>query len=110
MKIYLDRDYGEVCAGSTRILTVHRDEPNRFYVIGGDAERDALAKLGMLEEIGDEVPEEQPPESQPVRETKPAPEPQASPASYVCRIHKREHKAGSSAYIACYDANFGKTK
>lgn len=114
MKIYLNSYYhGELCAGTSKILKVEidADHPGRFFVIAGEKEREVLERMGMLEDQGPEDVSEVREDATPKDDVKKTPAPVEQPASYVCKIHKREHKAGSSAYIACFDQNFSsKTK
>ena len=111
MKIYLNKDYGEVCAGSSKIRRVFIDQnSNRPFIEGGPEERNALAKLGMLFQDDFEEPEE-------VDATlendvnalevnaEAKSEAEAPPDSYLCKVHNRQHKKGSSAYVACWDKN-----
>lgn len=120
MKIYLNWDYGEVCAGSETIHRVQVDGMGRPFIEAGEKERKALDEAGLLE--GSNAVEEID-ENPLVADDAAAlalqkgmqaaaadPAPDQPPASYVCKTHKREHKAGSSAYVACWDANFSGKK
>lgn len=112
MRIYLAKNYREVSIGEA-ILEVVTDwdfKPPRYFIEGTQAQEDALKGLGMLEEpLADgEGPERSVPVQKSAEESADELNPPAPrlPESYMCKVHQKEHKKGSSLYAVCFSKNF----
>lgn len=117
MRIYLAKNYHEVCAGGEvqRVVVDWDSKKPRFYIEGDEKAEQAMRNLGMLEgPITDEAELATLP-AEPVSKDKPptgdlnAPAPRL-PESYTCRVHQKEHKKGSSLYAVCFSKNFKPSK
>lgn len=113
MKVYLNQNYREVCAGTPEILVVRLElEPGkepRYYLECTEEQRDVLDNLGFLEATPLKTPEldDVEDEGDEGGEGEDAPPPPL-PDSYTCVEHKKTHKKGTSAYAACFEKNFKK--
>lgn len=125
MRIYLGRDYHrlrEIAVGKASptgpvvIVRVVHDTDDRdrfvkkFYVEGDERVEKVLGDMGML--LSQEKPIANPGSSEiHIDESEKTKLPDSKsdkdlPDSYLCKVHNRVHKKGSSQYIACFDKNF----
>jgi hypothetical protein len=109
MRVYLKQNYHEVVAGDpNKIFKVLLDNVNpalpRYFIEATEKERLVLEQLEMLEI----EPPEKPKAGDLVNDEAPAPPITSEKKDeYMCVKHKRNHKKGTSLYIACYELNFG---
>lgn len=121
MRIFLAKNYHEVCAGGgvQRVVVDWDFKPPRYYIEGDEKALEAMRSLGMLEvpRDGDDdgadglatVPVEYTSKDKPPTGDLNPPAPRL-PESYICRVHQKDHKKGSSLYAVCFSKNFKPSK